>query len=338
MHARNCWPAALVVLPFAAAAAAHGQAPFFRTDSVIAVTIRTDVRALRRDRDTANAVWREGTLRVTAGDRAATVPVRLRTRGVFRLRTCDFPPIRLRFSDDSVRGTPLQGLRRPKLVTHCMDRGDEEPLLQEYALYQVYRMLTPASFAVRLARVTWEDTAGATRPLTRYAIVSEDPERLAERLGGTLLDTKGIRFTSLTPDHAALLGVFQYFAANTDWSMPGLHNIELVRTGDTLFALPYDFDWSGVISAPYARPDPRLPTRTVRERIYRGLCQDAEALEPALARFETLRDSIAALYRSIPGLDPRAAERTLRYHEEFYRAIADRERFVRRVVAPDCLR
>jgi len=174
--------------------------------------------------------------------------------------------------------------------------------------------------------------------VTRYALISEDPERMAERLGGTLLEEPGVRMGELHASHTALLGVFQYFVANTDWSVPGLHNIELLRVRDTTFAVPYDFDWSGVIAPRYARPAELLPIRSVRERIYRGLCQPLEALEPVLARFEALRDSIAAVYRAVPGLDPRTVERTLRYYDEFYRDIADRPRFVSRVVEGDCVR
>jgi hypothetical protein len=50
-----------------------------------------------------------------------------------------------------------------------------------------------------------------------------------------------------------------------------------------------------------------------------------------------MRDSITALMRSIPNLQPRELQRTLRYYDDFYRAIADRSRFVRDVVARDCV-
>jgi hypothetical protein len=334
-------------LPFAALAVvlaparAAAQAPFFQSDSVLEFTIRADLRTLLRDRDPDTSIWRGATISWQGADGPASVPLRVlrvRTRGVFRLRECDFPPIRLRFSDDSVRGTPWEGLRRPKLATHCMNReGYDQNVLQEYAIYRVLRLFTPASYAARLARVTWEDSTGRSRPVTRYAFLTEDPERFAERLGGSLLDTKGILMTWLTPQNAALLGVFQYFVANTDWSVPALHNIELLRT-DTVIAVPYDFDWSGVINAPYARPAPQLRIRSVTQRVYRGLCQDSADLEPVLARFEALRDSIAAIYRGIPGMEPRTVERSLRYYEEFYRDIADRRRFFTQVVRRDCLR
>jgi hypothetical protein len=337
--ARRRWVLAAALAALSPLRSAGGQVAIFRSDSVLAVTIRTDLRALLRDRDTLNAQWHEGSFTLMTGAAPVTVPVRLRTRGVFRRRTCDFPPIRLRFAGKDVRGTPLEGLSRPKLATHCFDRDQyEQNLLQEYAIYRVLRLFTPASLTVRLLRVTWEDTPGARRPLTRYGFLIEEEEQLAQRLGGALIASVGIRFANLAPADAALVGMFQYFIANTDWSLPFRHNIALVRTGAGLRPVMYDFDWSGVIDAPYAQPDRRLRITSVRQRVFRGACQGAAELEPVLARFEALRDSIAAVYRAVPGLDPRVLERTLRYHEEFFRAIADRPRFVSQVIERECPR
>lgn len=317
---------------------ARAQAPLFASDTPLTVTLRTDLRALYRDRDPDTTIWRGATLtwQDSAGPR--TVSLRLHTRGRYRLRECDVPPIRLRFDGDSVRGTLWERARRPKLVTHCADRDEyEQNLLQEYAIYRVYQLLTPVSFRARLLRVTYEDEHGAVRPVTRYAIVTEDPERLAERVGGTLLEVGTVRQSNLRPSDAARLGVFQYLIANTDWSVPGQSNIQLVRTPDTVIPVPYDFDWAGVIDARYAHPDPRLGVRSVRIRVYRGLCQDAATLAPVLDTLRALREGIAAVYRAVPGLAPRAVERTLRYYGEFYQDIADPQRFVRDVVRRTCL-
>jgi hypothetical protein len=330
--------AAAAALAPARPAAAQAPARFFRTDTVFEMMIRTDLRALFRDRDTTGVPWREGT--VTWADSAGTrtVPVQARTRGVFRLRTCDVPPIRLRFQQDSVRGTALSGLRRPKLATHCMNSASgEQNTLHEYALYRVLQLFTPWSYQVRLARVTYEDVNDRVRPQTRWAFLIEDPERFAERMQAVPDTNWGQRMGRLVPEHAALLGVFQYFIANTDWSMPGMHNVDLYRRADTLWAVAYDFDWSGTIDASYARPDPRLRTRTVRQRVYRGVCQNPETIEPVLLRFLMLRDSIAAVYRAVPGLEPRIVDRALRYYDEFYREIEDPRRFAQNVVRPTCL-
>lgn len=343
------WLGAAVLAVAAHAPGVRGQAPpaaggtpavaaLFRSDSVLAVTLRTDLRSLRRDRDTANAPWREATLTYAGPDSAVTVPLRLRTRGQFRLRTCAMPPIRLRFNDRDARGTPFEDLRRPKLITHCTDRAEHEQyLLQEYAIYRIYQLFTPVSFPARLLRVTYQDVANAARPVTRYGFVTEDPERLAARVGATILDSQGVRLARLDRPLIQQLSIFQYLIANTDWGVPPLHNVLLLRTADSVIhAVPFDFDWSGVIDATYARPNPLLRTVSVRQRVYRGICQVAAGMDPVLSRFEALRDSIAAVYRAIPDLDPRLIERTLRYYDEFYREIADRQRFEQRVVAAGC--
>ena len=319
------------------ATAQSTRGTFFQSDSVLEVTLRTDLRTLLRDRDTANSEWRAATLTYVGPDSAVTVPLRVRTRGLYRLTNCEFPPIRLRFGQNEVRGTVWDDLRRPKLVTHCENRDEyEQYLLQEYAIYRVLRHFTPVSFGARLLRVTYEDSAGRTRPVTRYGIVTEDPERLAERLGGTLVDSAGIRINRLQQSNAVLLSVFQYFIANTDWAMAFLHNIALVRMADGLHGVPFDFDWTGVINARYARPNPVTHLSSVRQRLYRGLCLPQDRFEPVLARFEALRDTIAAVYRAVPGLEPRLVERTLRYYDDFYRAIADRTRFFQREIEPNC--
>ena len=334
---------AALLLPRPAAAQAvpaRAPAPLFRDDTVLAVTIRTDVRALFADRDTASAPWREAHLTLAGagpGGADLTVPLRVRTRGIYRLAHCDVPPIRLRFAEREVRGTPFDSLGRPKLVSSCHgDHLDEQYLLHEYALYRIYQLFTPVSFRARLLRVTWEDAAGRARPVTRYAFVTEDPERLARRLGGALDGALGVALGRLDRTGALTMSLFQYLIANTDWSVPGLHNIALVRT-DTLHAVPYDFDWSGVINARYAVPSTKLHIHTVRDRQYRGLCQPADKLAPVLARFVALRDSIAAVYRAVPGLEPREVAQALRYFDDFYREAADPARFERRVVELDCM-
>jgi len=316
------------------------QGKLFRSDSALPVRLRTDLRTLLGDRDTTRqGVLQDATLTYAESAGPVSTALRVRTRGVWRRANCDYPPIQLRFNDSLERGTLFHGLHRAKLVVHCRDRDDYEQLiLQEYAIYRLYQLLTPASLSARLLRVTYEDVKSRMRPITRYAFLTEEPERLAGRLNGTVVTTGRPRVGNLSPYQAALMGVFQYFIGNTDWGMPGRHNIAVLMAEDSAYAVPYDFDWSGAVDAPYAKPLPVFPIRTVRERMWRGTCQSAEELEPILARFEALRDTITALYNAIPGLQPRTIERTLRYYDEFYRAIADRARFVRSVVERDCRR
>jgi hypothetical protein len=260
----------------------------------------------------------------------------VRTRGIYRLFHCDLIPIRLRFSDSTSRGTLFHGLGRPKLVNACRNSRDyEQYVLEEYAIYRVLRLLTPISLSARLLRVTYEDTTGRVRPMTLYAFVTEDPDRFAERLGGTYIVQNRMLGQLSLPD-VALFGVFQYFIGNTDWSMVARHNVALLKVGDVSHPLSYDFDWSGVIDAPYAVPNKQLDTRSVTQRLYRAFCVPSEFTDSVLTKFEAVRDSITAIYRSIPGLEPKSVERTLSYYNEFYQAIANHQRFIHRVVEEGC--
>src|SRR5438477_9110718 len=75
--------------------------------------------------------------------------------------------------------------------------------------------------------------------------------------------------------------VFQYMIGNTDFAVTALHNIVLIQDSvGVVYPVPYDFDWSGVISTPYAFPDSRLPIRTVRQRLWRGTCRTPQELAP----------------------------------------------------------
>jgi len=212
-----------------------------------------------------------------------------------------------------------------KLVVHCQDRDSyEQNLLQEYLLYRVFNLITEKSFRARLARVTYLDRSGKAKPVTRYAFFIEDDDPMARREDAQVLEQKGLTQLDTEVAHTGLVAMFEYLIGNTDFSFAALHNIVMIRdsTG-TVFAVPYDFDWSGVVSASYAVPDPRLGIKSVRERLYRGYCRTPEQLGPTIARFDDRKDSIYALFRSQEGLDPKRAEQTLRYFDDFYRTIND---------------
>ena len=311
-------------------------APLFATPEPLVFTLDTDLRRLLRDRG-ANRVEHGATLRYVAesGD-TVSLDVDLRTRGIFRLKHCAFPPLRLDFPESRVHGTAFAGQDKLKLVTHCRSSRSpyEQNVIQEYLLYRIFSVLTERSFRARLARVTYRDTTGHDEPLTRYAVLLEAEDDLARRLGATVVTSASVHDLLIEPEDGALVAVFQYLIGNTDWSIWGLHNIMIVRdTGGPLFAIPYDFDFAGVISAPYATPPPQLPIRSVRERLYRGFCQPDTVLLSVLARFRAAKDSIYALYRSVPDLSARDARQALDYFDAFYRTINDpaavRREFVR---------
>jgi hypothetical protein len=311
-------------------------ARLFATPEPLVFTLETDLRRLLRDRGTGRAEHRATLRYVALGGDTVSLDVDVRTRGIFRLKRCAFPPLRLDFPASRVHGTAFAGQDKLKLVTHCRSGRSpyEQNVLQEYLLYGIFNVLTERSFRARLARVTYVDTTGRDEPLTRYAVLLESEDELARRLGAMVVASANVHDLLIEPEHLTLVAVFQYLIGNTDWSIWGLHNITILRdTAGTLFGIPYDFDFAGVIAAPYASPPPQLSIRSVRERLYRGFCQPDTLLASVLARFRAAKDSIYALYRSVPDLSPGGARQALDYFDAFYKTINDpaavRREFVR---------
>ena len=302
--------------------------PLFERDEPLRLALTADFRDVFKSRDTLRPRPRPARLTYWPADGGApvTIPVTLSTRGHFRLRssTCSFAPLRVSFDSGGTKGTPFARQRALKLTTHCQSgsREFEQNVLREYLAYRVFNRITDRSFRVRLARVSYVEQRDTSKVVTAPAFFVESDRDLARRLGARVIEARGGRFEDFEPAQTDLLSVFQYMIGNTDFSIWALHNIRVLATPAGYLPVPYDFDWSGVVGARYAVPDPRLGISTVRERLYRGPCRSASQLAPAFARFLAQRDSIAALYRALPDLDPRYVQETDRYYAEFYDAIS----------------
>jgi hypothetical protein len=198
-------------------------------------------------------------------------------------------------------------------------------ILEEYLLYRSYNLLTDTSFRVRLVRITYDDSERPGDTLTRYGFLLEPEEKLAARLNGILMEQTGIHANQTYEPLSVLMSVFEYMAGNTDWSVSAQHNVRIVRTTYDIAPLPipYDLDWSGVISAPYAVPRSELGLSSVRERISRGFCKPEATMEAAFVRFREKKEAIYALYRTSGFLPEKTIASTLKYYDEFYDIIND---------------
>lgn len=298
----------------------------FTEHTTLTLQLEADLRALKGDRGTQRTSH-PGVLRFGAGADTGGVPVKLRTRGIYRLKNCGFPPIRVAFPSHKVAGTPFAGEDRLKLVTHCQnDRLYERNLLKEYALYLVFNAVTDTSFRVRLAHVTYVDSARHDT-VVRYGFLVESDAALARRIASNALNADNLYDPVMDPSYMTLVAVYQYLIGNNDWSVWKRHNIAIFQRQEDpkpLVAVPYDYDFSGAVNAPYAVPPPQLNLQSVRQRVYRGFCQpDTIYLTTALMRFRNAKDSIYAAVRSVPDLPERDAKDILQYFDQFYQVLSN---------------
>jgi len=252
--------------------------------------------------------------------------IRLRARGITRRSICYFPPIKLNFKKIDFDNDTLNDINSLKLVTHCKNSNlYEQYLLKEFLVYRLYNLLTDSSFRVKLVHIDYIDSEDKMKPITRYGFIIESNNHLAERLQGIRLDRKGVNTWDTDRYLTSLLDMFQYMIGNTDWSIPPLHNIRLVKPlvpPSSILAIPYDFDYSGMVNTVYAVPDENLGIETVRTRVYRGYCLPSDGHYQRLFKlFIENKQDMFLLVEDLALLDKRSRAEMLEYLEEFYTII-----------------
>jgi hypothetical protein len=321
-----------------------GVAPLFADDSTIEIVIEAPLTTLQRTAETSTDPH-PARLSLSTASGPQTFDVAINARGVTR-RTgdiCRFPPLRVDFDKDAVGETLFDGQNRLKLVTYCKNLDSYEQLyVLEYLAYRFYNVVTPLSFRVRPAQITYRDQEGRQNEITRFGFFIEDDDDLAERNGLEVLDTVAINASQLDPAVGARYALFQFMIGNLDWSFldgPGdddcCHNTKLLVRADSpeanIIPAPYDFDFSGFVDASYASPPEAIPVRSVRQRYYRGMCGHASEVSAAVAEFQGRRADFAALIADEPRLSNSSRRQAQRYIDNFFDVIGDSRRFDRAV-------
>ena len=309
-----------------------GAAPLFDGHDIVEVRIEGPLKTLVRKRPDED--YLDGQFTYTESDGSErSYDVKLRTRGRYRRQrsTCPFPPVRLNFPKKAVLGSLLDGQDKLKLVTHCNTRRDnyEQLVLREYLTYRILQTLTDKSFSARLMRITWVDTEGGDT-IERYGFVIEDDDDIGARIGLQKFSTTSLSYKDVDAAHTNLINVFQFLIGNTDYSLvrgPAgtdcCHNSVPFKAVGAVFPIPYDFDFSGLVDAPYAEPNPQFRIRTVKTRVYRGRCFNNERLPDTLAYFREKKMAIYSLVDSLADLDAENRGEVIDYLDAFYEIAED---------------
>ena len=324
----------VMLLAGAAPALAQSQGtPLFASDAPIRLSIQGPISLIAKNAEDST-VPRDGTMALVGSPEVHAV--RLTPRGISRRRkeTCSFPPLRVELARPAAATSLLAGQRRLKLVTHCRSSaGFQQHTLLEYSAYRIFNLLTPLSYRVRLASIDYLEPNGRNYA-SRVGFFIEDTDDVARR-NGLREAVVGDRIASalLEPRQAARVALFQYMIGNLDWSMRAgpqgegcCHNSRLLSgQGSALVPLPYDFDYSGLVDAPYAVPPEAFKIRSVRSRVYQGYCRNNGEALAAAAEFRSRRPAIEAMFAQIPSMEPRTRKDALSYLAKFFEDISSDE-------------
>jgi hypothetical protein len=311
----------------------------FAEEAPIAFTLVANYGALAKDRDTLSTKRFSGTLVVADSAGAERrLPVTLRTRGHFRLmaRNCPFVPIRIDFPDSGRKGTPFAGQTGLKLGTHCRngDRRYDAYTRREYLAYRLFNVVTPMSFRARMATGTYVDSASGKVVATHTAMFIENEDDVATRMGAKIREQmRGALFDDLQQDQLLRVVLFEYLIGNTDFSFAALHNTRVVQSRDgTVYPIAYDFDFSGLVAAHYATPDPRMGIQKVTDRRFRGPCRPLDVYLAAVAPFVEKKAAMLAEVDRVPGITKDDREWALEFLGDFFRRVEKPQDVKRHIV------
>lgn len=300
---------------------------FFTDDQLIEMTLTTDIKGLQSQKGTP--VFIPGTVSIhfpdnTVIDESITVS----PRGIFRRDYCRIPPMMLNFR---TAGAPrLKSLGKLKLVLGCgTGSADEELLLKEFVAYKIYNLLEEKSFRVRLLKVNYADSKNRVKPFTQYSFLIEDDADMARRNGCHKKDHGSYLTEATNRSMMTMVAIFQYMIGNTDWAVPNEHNIKLIfdKKNPTAlpYAIPYDFDYCGLVDASYAIPNEIIGTEKVTERVYRGFPRTMDEIQATLDVFRKQKEAILSVVRNFSLLSDRTRRGMVGYLEEFFRMIESRK-------------
>lgn len=254
--------------------------------------------------------------------------VKVKPRGKFRRRVCDFPPLKLKFSKDQLEAAGLVKHNDLKLVTHCMDSPtyNEKLILKEYLAYQMYNELTPNSLRVQLVKITYQDKHDKRHKIKQYGFLIEDVDEMADRIKGKECDNcMGVPKDKIKKSHENIMAMFQYMIGNADYDINMNRNVKMIELADGNFIpVPYDFDFTMFVGPPYLKPNAQVKQTGNMERIFMGYTTDSSSLTGTISYFKTKKDALLNIIRDFKFLEEEEKERVSSYINSFYNQFEDK--------------
>ena len=306
----------------------------FQKDSILKLKLTLNVNGFLQDTEEDHE-WKA----VLSCEGQSGYSVKINRKGHFRGKAanCVWPSIGLNLPSRKTTGSIWEGVDKLKLITSCIYDGydDQNKALLEYSAYRIYSEISPFHFKVRSCQVGFQDSATGQVVRTAYGFLLEDDKEMASRYQGKVLKVNNIHPNFTEPAVMLRLAVFQYLIGNTDWSVKALHNIKLLSVpGSAPIAVPYDFDYSGLVNASYAVPPAHLPLSSVTERYYNGHCRPEQEILSILAEWKGLKTRIDEILRDLP-LSPDEKNRALNYLQTFF-DLSESSEWIHKVFIEGC--
>ncbi len=204
---------------------------------------------------------------------------------------------------------------------------------KENLVYQLYSMITEESLRAQLVEITYRNAKGR-KYFSSYGILLEDPDQAAEKLGGKKCDEcYGLSVEEFDRKNLDIVALFQFMVGNEDWSYAMSRNLKLVYFEDEkpMKLLPYDFDFSGLVNAPYAIPNQDLGMKDILQRKFQGVGTSTADLSAAIQLLQKKKPVLLQYIKMYPYLSKRSKTEIIDYINYFYAFIGS-ERSLQEIV------
>lgn len=299
------------------------QGDFFDIEAPFDCTLEFDIKEYQRSKNKGQYLPAKLSFYDQKDSLITTRQVRLKARGNFRRDHCSLPPLWLNIKKAKIAGEEFENVNKMKIVTHCrMSSTYQSVIMKEFLAYNIYRVISPYSFRVRLMEIRYIDTGRKNKEYTDWAFVIEPEAMMAERLDAFPFKYDNISRTQTRVFETDVMSIFQYMIGNADYSIMARHNTKLIKLNDLSVSepipVPYDFDYTGIVNAPYAEPGENLPIEKITDRYFLGPCRTREEFQNAIDVFIQKKENINEVVNSFPYANAKTKKDVIDYLNEFY--------------------
>jgi len=292
---------------------------------ILEVNLETDLVQLMEDRRSTDEV--KGKLSFTdSNGRFWSWKMKVSLRGNYRRLNCDgTPPLKLNFKKGELEEAGLSKFDDMKLVTQCVEdeRLAKKLLLKEYLAYKLYNQLTDRSYRVQLLKINFIDSNTGDQKV-QYGFVIEDTAEFRNRLGATKVDQIfNIQPELLDRDQFKIVALFQYMIGNIDYNLSSSRNLKMLEINDRIVTVPYDFDFSEMVKAPYRTGSKRLNVIKQGDRAFLGFPEDVSELDETVKLFENNRKALFKIITNFTILDKEERTFVKGYLRTFFNSITE---------------
>lgn len=307
-------------------------------DGTLELTLETDFKNLVKKK--YQEEYQEATLKLA--DTLGTPIVykaKIRTRGNIRKKVCYYPPLKLKFKKSWLVENGMDSTFNDlKLVIGCR-KGDfyNGLVLKEYLAYQLFAVLSEHHFRTQLVSITINDTGDSWKPYQTKAFIIENQDELAFRFDGRCTKPRIMSNKRIWKRQLALVALFQYMIGNTDWAFSNSHNIRFLRSRNNMKAIPiaYDFDYSGMVNAPYAVHRESLDDtgmEDIRDRYFLGSCENKKAFEAVRTIFLEKKAAFYQVVQEFEDLSEKDRKIILHYFDDFFDIMESPKAFQKQII------